>query len=448
MEKKMKAIVDFGNLFHRLWHMSNGAPVDDTRAKVRDFAGRLRTDGRYEEVIIAIDAPPYKRNEKFAEYKANRVRTDDDLRVVLKASIEDLVNDGLSVAKCHGWEADDVIATLIKSHDPYTFEVYGTDKDLLQCTNLIVPFTNDVKSAEDTLGVTPEQVVDYLVLVGDSSDNIPGVKGVGQQTAKKMLDKYGSLFEILAAVNEASMDPEQKAFRPKTLDAFEEAIPFIDTAVELVKLNDSLEIEWVKPDETKTEVTAQVVEPETTNVETKATQHIVKHQDMDYRHSIEPIGVEQSYKAAVMLHKSGLWIRKFANPESVMATMMRGRAMGLSTIQSLDLIHFIQGQPVMSAQGLIATVKASPVCKYFMCTELTDESCTWETWRVGDPRESTRTFTRLQADRAGFTISRNGVKDNWQKQPDTMLQWRCGSALARQVYPDVTNGVYSEEEME
>jgi len=427
------ALIDFSSLFHRLWNV-NRVEVEH---KCLSFVSRLNED----EVIICLDSPPYERKKEAPSYKANRDVPDPELVGLLRSTIDKLADDGYKIARCDGWEADDVIATLVTQNTEDGVVVYGTDKDILQVCDLKVPFTDEVKTPESTLGVPRELVVDYLSLVGDSSDNVQGVSGIGPKTAVKMLQKFGTLKGIRDAVK---THPE--SFTEKTSVAIYEAEEWLDQTVKLITLRTDLEISFEKRERKEVEyVECETVEQDqsqSTSHNNDEPHYIVKHEPVDYRHSLEPVGIEQAFRFAQMAVRSALY-PKFKSPEQCMMVVMRGKAFGLDATTSLDSIDMIQGKPTLKAQLIAGIIMSSPKCEFLECVSLSSDSCTWETKRVGNRSMQSRTWTIKDAERMGLAS-----KDNWRKQPDVMLQWRCLTALARQVYPDLMLGIYAPEEFE
>lgn len=435
-------IVDLASIFYRLWHTNR----DEVEFKI---IGMLKTL-QYDRVIIAVDAPPYKRKEVYPQYKANRDIPDPELIGCLKNVTERILKNGFQVAEAKGWEADDVVATLYNDfHNELGEEVFviGVDKDLLQCCDIIDPFTGVVNTPESKFGIKRNQVVEYLSLVGDTSDNIKGVDGVGEKTAKNLLDTFLNV----KGIEEAIKKTPEKFTRKGLLESLTNSLETVYSNMELIKLNSKLfveyeqrEVERVDVEETKPlnvspKVTGEIVVPVENPEHTK---YLVKTEQVSFSQSLEPVGIDQAFNIAKIFDKSGLYPR-FKGAEQVMMILMRGRELGFGATTSLDLIEMIQGKPTMKAVGLLGKVMSSPKCEYITCTELSSKSCTWVTKRLGSPHESKRVFTIDDADKMGLT-----GKDNWKKQPDTMLQWRCVSALIRQVYPDLINGIYASEEFE
>ncbi len=171
------------------------------------LAGRTPTYG-----AVIFDAPgPTFRAQKFPEYKANRPPMDDELRIQLP-HIDDLVRaHAFPLLRMQGYEADDLIGTLTRMALAADCEVYiiSGDKDFAQLIGervRMVDTLRDVTYDPDLVfrkwGVRPEQMIDWLALCGDKSDNIPGVPGIGAKGAAKLLGQFGDLDGILAATDQ------------------------------------------------------------------------------------------------------------------------------------------------------------------------------------------------------------------------------------------------------
>jgi DNA polymerase-1 len=160
-------------------------------------------------IAVAFDTGKTFRDDMYPEYKATREKMPDDLRSQI-ARIQQLV-DAFSIPRLEveGYEADDVLGSVAKKavDDGLGVKIFTGDRDLLQLVgdriivNLPGRSLSDAKDylptdVMDYMGVRPDQIIDYKALVGDSSDNIPGVTGVGQKTAEKLLDEYGTLDAI------------------------------------------------------------------------------------------------------------------------------------------------------------------------------------------------------------------------------------------------------------
>lgn len=150
------------------------------------------------------------RTEKYPEYKANRRDAPEDLIPQFSLIRDACAAFGLPILAEDGVEADDLMATFAKrfKEQNNTVEIVSSDKDLLQLVEDGVCVYDPAKSKymhrEETfekLGVFPEQVRDYLALVGDASDNVPGVEGIGPKTAAKLLNQFGSIDGIFEGIN-------------------------------------------------------------------------------------------------------------------------------------------------------------------------------------------------------------------------------------------------------
>jgi hypothetical protein len=126
-----------------------------------------------------------------------------------------------------------------------------------------------------------------------------------------------------------------------------------------------------------------------------------------------------------------------------MTIMLKGRALGGDGITALENINLIQGRTAMSAQLIVGLCKRHEDCEYFSCIERTNKSATWVTKRRGSPHEIKSTFTIEDAEKMKLVN-----KDNWTKQPGTMLMWRAATALARMEYSDIAMGLYDPEEIQ
>ncbi len=171
--------------------------------------------------VIAWDSPiKTHRHESFPEYKANRKKMEDDFKQQIPLTwkvVEDMKLPSLIVP---GYEADDIIATLVttfKSHPDLVIDVYSSDKDLKQlldhnvfCVDPMKNIRVDTKQFLQEFLFAPALMLDYLALLGDSSDNIPGVAGIGPKKASDLIKQYGSLDQIYAHLDDLSPDFKQK----------------------------------------------------------------------------------------------------------------------------------------------------------------------------------------------------------------------------------------------
>ena len=176
------------------------------------------------------------RNEMYTEYKANRPPMDPEMAGQIAPLHEIIVALGLPLLIIDGVEADDVIATLAQraAQNGLDTLISSGDKDLAQIVNEHIHLINtmtgvvlDPAGVKEKYGVTPAQMVDYLTLVGDTSDNVPGVPGVGPKTAAKWLAEHGSLDALLAAA---------AGIKGKVGESLRAAVPQIPLTRQLVTL--------------------------------------------------------------------------------------------------------------------------------------------------------------------------------------------------------------------
>ncbi|MBI3545084.1 MAG: DNA polymerase I [Gammaproteobacteria bacterium] len=212
-------LVDGSSYLYRAFHAmpaltnSHGVPTGAVYGVI-NMMRRLLADYEPEHIAVVFDAPGKTfRDEIYTEYKANRSAMPDELAAQIEP-IHDIIRAmGLPLIQVQGVEADDVIGTLARAAAKAGREtVISTgDKDMAQLVDEHVRLVDTMKDVEydragvlEKFGIPPERIIDYLALVGDTSDNIPGVPGVGPKTAVKWLQQYGSLDEVVARAAEIS----------------------------------------------------------------------------------------------------------------------------------------------------------------------------------------------------------------------------------------------------
>ena len=206
-------LVDGSSYLYRAFHAlpplstSRGEPTGAVLG-VLNMLNKLLKDESPELIAVVFDAPGRNfRDELFEEYKSHRPPMPDDLRAQVQPLLDAVEDLGLPVLRIAGVEADDVIGTLAaQAARSGIHTVISTgDKDMAQLVCDQVTLVNtmtgsrlDRDGVKARFDVHPEQIVDYLALVGDTSDNIPGIPKVGPKTAAKWLNQYGTLDEIVA----------------------------------------------------------------------------------------------------------------------------------------------------------------------------------------------------------------------------------------------------------
>jgi DNA polymerase-1 len=185
------------------------------------------------------------REQRFPEYKAHRDKAPDDLLEQIPHIERILGVLGIPLILAEGYEADDVMATLARECRESSIDcmIVSGDKDLMQCVGGSVKMLKPEKKGYSILGpeeveiekgVTPGQIIDYLALVGDTADNVPGVAGIGPKTAAKLLSDYGTLEGIYTHLENISSKSQKAKLEENREKAF--------LSQELVVLEDKIDL--------------------------------------------------------------------------------------------------------------------------------------------------------------------------------------------------------------
>ncbi|HEX6415632.1 MAG TPA: DNA polymerase I [Burkholderiales bacterium] len=216
--EKTLLLVDGSSYLYRAFHALPGLKSPKTGEPTGAIYGvlnmlrKLATDYKPAALACVFDAKGKTfRDAEYSEYKANRTPMPDDLGVQVAPLHEAVRALGWPMLIIEGVEADDVIATLAEraKHDGWRTVISTGDKDFAQLVDERVTLVNtmsnellDVEGVKKKFGVAPEKFLDYLALIGDQIDNIPGVDKVGPKTACRWIEKYGSLEGVLAHADE------------------------------------------------------------------------------------------------------------------------------------------------------------------------------------------------------------------------------------------------------
>ena len=212
-EEPVLYLVDGSNLIYRAFHAtppltnSKGFPTNALYAFTSMLMKLLREKSpEYMAVVFDVKGPTF-RHEAYGQYKATRKPMPDELAQQL-SPIRDLVKGfSIPIMEREGWEADDVIGSLARRFERQGVGVVivSGDKDFMQLVSGKIVLLDTMKNrvvdeaaVRERFGVGPDRVVEILGLTGDSSDNVPGVPGVGEKTALKLVLEYGTVEEILA----------------------------------------------------------------------------------------------------------------------------------------------------------------------------------------------------------------------------------------------------------
>lgn len=209
-------IIDAANTLYRAFFAlpplrnSSGQPTSSVYGFVTMLQKVLR-DESPDHVVVVFDAPGGSFRERlFPAYKATREAQPEDLSAQIPLAHEVAGAYRIPVLQVSGVEADDVIATLVaKAPEGLRVTIVSTDKDLMQLVSDRVTLLDTMKDrrygpaeVEERFGVPPERVLDVRALAGDPSDNIPGVKGIGEKGASQLIRQWGSVESLLAHANE------------------------------------------------------------------------------------------------------------------------------------------------------------------------------------------------------------------------------------------------------
>ncbi|MCR4942130.1 MAG: DNA polymerase I [Campylobacter sp.] len=209
---KTLTIIDTFGFFFRLYYAMAGLKNKEGEPSgmisgFANFIQSLKNEYKSDFIIFALDSKgPTLRHEIAGDYKANRNEPPAELKTQIPVCIEMIEKMGLCAISKSGYEADDIIASIVKKckNEGIFVRIVTHDKDLYQLiddgkVSIYSPQSKIEHNSQTCLekyGVLPKNIRDYLALVGDSADNIPGVKGIGAKGAKKLLDEFGSLEKI------------------------------------------------------------------------------------------------------------------------------------------------------------------------------------------------------------------------------------------------------------
>jgi len=249
---KKLVLIDASSYLFRAYHVPNlqrltGPDGEPTGAiyGVLNMLRKLMDDENPDRIAVVFD-PKGKtfRNDIYAEYKANRPPMPDDLRVQIEPLHEVIRAQGLPLIVVDRVEADDVIGTLARlgRESGYRVIVSTGDKDMAQlvCDEItLINTMNNVVMDEsmvmEKFQVRPDQIIDYLALMGDTSDNIPGVPKVGPKTASKWLEQYGTLESVMAHADD---------IKGKVGENLREALDFLPMSYQLATIKQDVELDF------------------------------------------------------------------------------------------------------------------------------------------------------------------------------------------------------------
>jgi 5'-3' exonuclease len=478
-------LIDLASVVHPLWHMSASEPDPDHCAKQSIAKIHALASGR-PHVAVCADSPISKRKQEDPTYKSQRPAQEATLSHQIALVETRLKADGFPVWKVDGYEADDLIASAVNvaAERDIPVEIVSSDKDLLAlvCDEIGVSVKTPLKgerfdeaAVSLKFNIRPEQMRDYLSLVGDASDGVKGVPSIGPKSAAELLATFGTLDALMAALPQGR---DALKMTPARYSALKDGIPLMHAARAMITLRADAPIPFdeilqdriaaiaasedtmtdlLTPDSAETAVAERLAEPTT---ETKPSAVVTAPATVmpdgpaetalivaepgtsDWNKGLEPRSLGDARVVAKWLFASRLFTQ-FGAPEAVLAVLLAGRELGLGAMASLRAFHVVQGRPTMAADFIRALVLASGKAQYFDCVERMATTATWKTKRVNSDHETVLTYTLDEAKTAGLVAPNSG----WTKHPADLCAKTGSTKLARLVYPDVTFGLYSPSEL-
>ena len=233
---KKVILVDGNNLLFRSYYAtaysgnmmnnSKGFPTNGLYGLV-NMLNKIIKEEKPEYMLVAFDKGKTFRHEKYKSYKEGRIKTPEDLLKQFEVAKKLVPLMGIKMFEIDNYEADDIIGTysrLVSEDKNFDSLIVSSDKDLLQLINKentvkLLKSKDYIMMDEETFfkeyGITPDKMIDLKGLMGDSSDNIPGVKGIGEKTALKLLQDYGTIEGIYENIDSISGKTKEKLLADK-----------------------------------------------------------------------------------------------------------------------------------------------------------------------------------------------------------------------------------------
>lgn len=476
-------LIDLSSIAHPIWHMSQSDPHPNHTSQ--QIVARVRAlASTHPHAAVCCDCGKSFRVEIAASYKANRPESDAPLQHQISLARDILAADGFPIWAVKGFEADDLIATGVARALALGLDVLivSADKDLLQLVGPHVRAMSvrdgsilDAAAVTTKFGVTPEQMRDYLTLVGDTADNIKGAAGIGPKKAADLLAKYGSLDGIYQALAEhgsqftPALATSLQDFRQRVADVSalitlrtDVEIPFDEIAAERVAKAvaefDAYEPETEETMESAAPSAAPVV-PTDPSVQAPSEPNggdsavsapltmVVRDPEVvpapaEWERQLDPRSMKDARILAKDMHDSHLF-SAYGTPQGVLSTVMLGRELGLPAMAALRSVHIIEGRHALSASLLVALVLKSGFAEYFEPISISETEAVFETKRKGARNPVRLNHTIAMAETAGLLKPNS----NWKKIPTDMLVARVQARLCRLVYPDIVGGLYTPDEL-
>jgi 5'-3' exonuclease len=481
LETNEVVLIDLSSIAHPIWHMASSEP--DPNFTSTKIVARVRAlGGQRQCVAICCDSGRSFRKDLVASYKANRPEHEAPLMHQIELAREQLEADGFPVWAVPTFEADDIIATATARARAAELDVLivSADKDLLQ---LVGPHVRAMSARDGTIfdeqavvqkfGVRPEQMGDYLTLVGDASDNIKGAHGIGEKKAAELLQKYSSLRTLYEELSSHGSN-----FKPSIATTLREFEPRLEQTRKLIALRTDADIpfEQINHERVPREVATFNVEDEDMQeqAEGAAPEHPTRAADAseqpsgptelavrrpdemlppapsEWERQLDPRSMRDARQLAKDMYDSRMF-SAYGTPQAVLSTVMVGRELGLPAMASLRCVHNIEGKHSLAASLMVALVLKSGLAEYFEPISFSDKEATFETKRKG-ARNAVRLQHTFDMAIQAWPKSKkdwqvNFENSGWGRNPTDMLVARATARLARMVYPDLLAGLYTPEEL-
>lgn len=484
--------IDLSGIFRAVWHASGDQEVSDAGAKTIARVEAMRGLGcKY--MVACCDAAPYTRRlALLPSYKAQRPPPSELMLEQFRRVKVRLDQDGILLWREKGEEADDVISSLCKRAREADMGVIiaSSDKDLLQLVDdehdisVYSPLTGrTLRKAEvfEVWGVEPSALLDSLALQGDKSDNVPSLPGVGPKKAAALLAQFGSFDAVFLRADEIK--------QPAILEAVAANGDAARLARKVIALRDDIALPWddlfkpreMKPIAKETPVMSEPQDAEFDDVPISpppvaavaadgpealpsapapvapkpAQGTAIVRTPLPFEMQLEPQSLKTVQDLSIAIHNSRMY-DKYPNPEAIQVVIMRGRSLGMMSVQALDVMHYFEGKAVLPAQLIAEMCERSSDCEYMQFIGGDDTYVEWETKHKKHPAPERHKYTIEMAKQAGLCpdvirtrrpAEGKDTRGQWEKRPAEMLSKTCRVQLGRRVYPGEALGLYSLEEL-
>ena len=393
-------LVDGSSYLYRAFHAlppltnSKGLPTGAVKGVI-NMMRRLQKDYPSSTLVVVFDAKGKTfRDDMYSEYKANRPPMPDELRVQIEPIHQIIDAMGLPMLIIDGVEADDVIGTLAIEASKLNLPVVVStgDKDIAQLVdehitlvNTMTDTTLDRDGVCEKFGIAPDLIIDYLALLGDKSDNIPGVPGVGEKTALALLQGIGGLDSIYDRLDEVAELPFRGAKTTSAKLVENKNLAYLSYELATIKTDVKLplgvtELQNASPDQdqlltlfTEMEFKTWVMDLSSTSVTEHVNENIDSSQPSELEAISEKICIQKDYQMIVTEDQLDIWLEKLkgadllaVDTETTSLDYMEAELVGISFAIAAGQAAYIPfghdylGAPKQLAKDLVMT-KLKPI---------------------------------------------------------------------------------------